>query len=335
MSVYSVKMRTRRSFQAGAGVGRWPLPSGGRPGQRFSRIQSTSFSDARVGLVPRRLGDPRHLVEELALPAAWCRPVSRARGPRWRPPSARPPRCSTSSSSSSARSSSAPAALRSRLNRLSASAAVSLLRLAPPRPSRWPAVDGQRPGERLDRAEQPLLQRDGDQRRRGLARLRLVAQALGPQLRVLVEQARERQLGRVLRQAVDVDLHDLAVREALRDLPQVLLQPPDHHLVEQLRPLHRDAAAEAVRVEQLQQRREAVRVAVVRRRRQEQPMLEARREVAHRPRQHRVDRVLGAAGRRGVVGLVEDQQRAGARSRPASRGAGRRRPRRAAARATG
>ena len=74
----------------------------------------------------------------------------------------------------------------------------------------------------------------------------------------------------------------------------------------------RDAAAEALRVEDLQQRREAVRVAVVRRGRQEQPVLEPRGQVADGAGDLRVDGVALAAGRGRVVGLVEDQQRAAA-----------------------
>ena len=74
----------------------------------------------------------------------------------------------------------------------------------------------------------------------------------------------------------------------------------------------RHAAAEALRVEDLQQGGEAVGVAVVRRGREEQPVLEPRGEVADGPGDLRVDGVFLAAGRGGVVGLVEDQQRAAA-----------------------
>jgi len=71
-----------------------------------------------------------------------------------------------------------------------------------------PLVDGQRPRERLDRAEQPLLQRDGDQRGGGLPGLRLALEALGPEPRVLVEERGQLELRRGRRQAVDVDLDD-------------------------------------------------------------------------------------------------------------------------------
>ena len=71
-----------------------------------------------------------------------------------------------------------------------------------------------------------------------------------------------------------------------------------------------DAAGEALRVEHLEQRREAVGVAVVRRGGQEQAVLETRGQLAHRPRELAGDRVARAAGRRGVVRLVEDEQRA-------------------------
>ena len=74
------------------------------------------------------------------------------------------------------------------------------------------------------------------------------------------------------------------------------------------RTLH--AAREAIRVEQLEERREAVRVAVVRRGREEQPVLEAAGEVAHGARELRLDAVAPAARWRRVVRLVEDEQAA-------------------------
>ena len=92
---------------------------------------------------------------------------------------------------------------------------------------------------------------------------------------VLVEQARELELRRVLGQAVDVDPHDVPLREAALDLADVLLEAADHHVFESLLAAHLDAAGEALGVEDLQQRREAVRVAVVRRGREEEPVLEA------------------------------------------------------------
>ena len=76
--------------------------------------------------------------------------------------------------------------------------------------------------------------------------------------------------------------------------------------------LDRHAAAEPLGVEDFQQGREAVGVAVVRRGGEEQPVLEPRRQVADGAGDLRVDGVLLAAGRGGVVGLVEDQQRAAA-----------------------
>ena len=60
--------------------------------------------------------------------------------------------------------------------------------------------------------------------------------------------------------------------------------------VELLRALDRHTATEALRVEDLEQRREAVGVPVVRRRRQEQPVLEPRRQLANGLRELRVDR---------------------------------------------
>ncbi len=145
----------------------------------------------------------------------------------------------------------------------------------------------------------------------------------------------KQQLGAVRRQAVDRrPRRSRAPGSRPASFAQVVLEPADHHRLELLRALHRHAAAEALRVEDLEQRREAVRVAVVRRGRQEQPVLEARRQVAHGPRELRVDGVARAAGRGRVVRLVEDEQAAAARSRPASRAAATRSPRRAAGGAT-
>ena len=45
--------------------------------------------------------------------------------------------------------------------------------------------------------------------------------------------------------------------------------------------------------------------------RQKQPMLEARRDISNRAGDAGVNRVTSAAGRRGVMSLVENQQRAG------------------------
>ena len=71
-------------------------------------------------------------------------------------------------------------------------------------------------------------------------------------------------------------------------------------------------AAEALRVEDLQQGGEAVGVAVVRRGGEEEPVLEPRGEVADGPRDVGVDGILLAAGGRGVMRLVQDEERAAA-----------------------
>jgi hypothetical protein len=172
-------------------------------------------------------------------------------------------------------------------------------------------VDAQGAGEGLDRAEQPFLKRRHDEHRGRLLRPTGAGEPLLSKSTVFLEQLGQAQVGRVGRQAVDDDLDDVALRKvAGADLAEVALEAAHHDGVEQLRALDRDAAAEAQRVEHLEQRREAVRMAVVRRRRQEQFMLEPGREVAHQPRQVRVDGVLAGRGGGGVVGLVEDQHRA-------------------------
>ena len=165
--------------------------------------------------------------------------------------------------------------------------------------------------ERLDRRQQPLLQADHEQTGRGLRAVGCRREAGLAGTAVLVEQPRQLELRRLRREVVDDKALDPARREAALDLADVLLEPPDHHVVERLAATHLDAAREARRVEQLKQRREAVGVAVVRRGREEQAMLEARAEVAHRAGELRLDAVPAAARRSGVVRLVEDQQAAG------------------------
>ncbi len=117
--------------------------------------------------------------------------------------------------------------------------------------------------------------------------------------------------------------------KAAQDLADVVLEPPDHHVVQHLL-VDRHAAAEPLGIEDFQQGREAIGVAVVRRGGEEQPVLEPRRQVADGAGDLRVDGVLLAAGRGGVVGLVEDQQRAAAELAQPVAQAGRRRSRRSA-----
>ena len=164
-----------------------------------------------------------------------------------------------------------------------------------PVPIDGPPVDRQGARERLDRREQPLLQADDEQ---AGGRLGFAGGAGVPLLAdgaVLVEQARQLQLRRVRRQPVDDDALDAPNRKAALRRADVLLQPPDHHVLERLPAAHLHSAGEPVGIEQLQQCREAVGMAVVRRGREEQPVLEAPREVANRPGELRLDAVAPAA----------------------------------------
>ncbi len=142
----------------------------------------------------------------------------------------------------------------------------------------------------------------------GLLALGLALQAFFSQLTVLVEQDRETQLGGVGRQAAQVDLADDPLGEPSRDGPQVFLEATNHHGVEDFLSPDRDAPAKALGVEDLEQGGEAVRVPVVGSGREEEPVLEPPGQVAHGPGDLRVDGILRAARRGGVVGLVEDQQ---------------------------
>ena len=179
-----------------------------------------------------------------------------------------------------------------------------------PLPLHGAAMHPQSAGKGFDGREQPLLQVHQQQAGRGLLAAAGVTQALFAALPVLIQQPRQFQLRRVLRQAGDVDLHHLAPAKARHPgLAQILLEPPHHDLVQPAL-ARRHASAEPLRVEQFQQGGEAVGVPVVRGGRQKQAMLEARGKIADGAGNFRVNRVAGAAGRGGVVGFVEDQQRA-------------------------
>ena len=128
-----------------------------------------------------------------------------------------------------------------------------------------------------------------------------------PDLTVFVEQLRELQFGDVGRQTGDVHLHRFASWEAAHQFAQILLQPPDHHTVE-VALENLDAAGEPLRIQQLKQRAEAAGMAVVRGGGQEEAMLEPRGQIPNGAGDPGINGVLGAAGRRGVVGFVEDQQ---------------------------
>ena len=189
-----------------------------------------------------------------------------------------------------------------------------LLRLLPMALDRL-AMHPEAARERLDGRQQPLLQPDDEQAGRSP---RLAGRARMPLLTgraVLVEQTRQLELGRIFRKAGDLHPLDVPLRKPALDLAEILLQSADHHVLEDALAAHRDAAREAVRIEQFQQRGETVRVAVVRRRGQEQPVLETLRQIADCAGELRLDAVAPAGGRRGMVRLVENQQTAG-RHRP-------------------
>ncbi len=98
-------------------------------------------------------------------------------------------------------------------------------------------------------------------------------------LPVFVQKTSQPQLGGVGREAVDIELQDAAHAEtAERRLAEVVLEPADHDVV-QVNLGGRNAAAETLGVEDLQQGGETVGMAVVRRRREEQAVLEARGKV--------------------------------------------------------
>ena len=117
-------------------------------------------------------------------------------------------------------------------------------------PFHRPAMDIQSTGKGFDGGKQPLLERDQHQHRRCPLGLGGVLQSFLPGLPVLLEQVREDQFWGVLGQPLDVNADDLPLRELLADLPEVVLEPPDHHRV----PggvMYGDPTAELLRIEHL------------------------------------------------------------------------------------
>jgi len=183
-------------------------------------------------------------------------------------------------------------------------------------------------GERLGAGEQPLLH--VDERQPPLPRRRRAQ--LGVALEPLPQHELDRLppaqvardglallpgLGVVARlcevpgsaKAGESELHEDAARKLLdAELTQVALEPAHHDRLEVFLALDRDAAREPDRIEDLQQRAEAVRVPIVRRGAEEEAVVEAPREAANGIRDFGVGRVLARGGRRGDVGLVEDEQ---------------------------
>jgi hypothetical protein len=131
------------------------------------------------------------------------------------------------------------------------------------------------------------------------------------QIGILSEQLGEAQFGSVGGQAANWDLYDLALGEVGADLAKVALEAAHHHGVARLGS-HLHAATKTLRVEDFEQRGKTVGMAVVGCRREEKTMFKPIGDVAHHPRKTRVDAVAGAAGGRRVMGLVEDEHRAGA-----------------------
>ena len=172
------------------------------------------------------------------------------------------------------------------------------------------AMARQRNGERLDRRQELLLQPDHQQSGRGSGARRDVSEPGLPDAAILVEQPRQHEFRRYVRQAVDHDRAHLPLRKPALQFTDVLLDAADHDVFQSVFAAYRHATSEAVRVEQLQQGGEAVGVAVVRGGGQKQAVLEAPAQVADGAGELGLDAVAAAARRRRVVGLVQDQQTA-------------------------
>ena len=150
-----------------------------------------------------------------------------------------------------------------------------------------------------------MLKARDQQTGRGLLAFGLPGKALFAQRAVFVQQGRKAKFGGIGRQTGDVELDDVAFREAALDLADVVLEAANHHIVEHLF-LGLDTAAESLGIEDFQQGRETVGMAVVRRGREEQAVLKPIRQLANGAGDLRVDGVFLAAGRGRVVGFVQD-----------------------------
>jgi len=98
-------------------------------------------------------------------------------------------------------------------------------------------------------------------------------------LAVFVEEFGKLQFGSVRRESGDVHLHGLAFGKTAHEFAQILLEPAHHDIVQSALE-HLDAACEALRIEQFQQRAETVGMAVVRCCGKKKTMFEARGEFA-------------------------------------------------------
>lgn len=113
---------------------------------------------------------------------------------------------------------------------------------------------------------------------------------------VFVEQLGKAQLGGIIREPAQVYLDDMAFGEPAIDEANVIFQAAHHDAVT-IAFQHPDAAGEALRVQNFQQRAETVGVSVVRGGGEKQAVLEACGQVADRLGDSGIDGVLGAAAR--------------------------------------
>ena len=110
-----------------------------------------------------------------------------------------------------------------------------------------------------------------------------------------------------LKELGDVVLFDLPKREATSNLTEITLQTTHHHIREHLLAPYRHAAAEALRIEHLEERRKAVGMAVVRRSGKEEPVLKLLGQLSHHLGEMGIDGVAAAAGWRGIVRFIENE----------------------------
>ena len=172
------------------------------------------------------------------------------------------------------------------------------------------AVDEERPIKGFGAGEEPRLEADDHEHRLGCLPAGGFLREPGfAEVAVFGEEPGELELGGVGSEAVDVELLHDPLRKPAHAGADIFLETADHHRIEVFN-AHLHAAGEPLRVEDLQKRGKAVGVAVVGRGREEEPVLEPRGKVADGPRDPAVDGVAVVGGRGGVVGFVEDEERA-------------------------
>lgn len=162
----------------------------------------------------------------------------------------------------------------------------------------------------FNRGKETFLQIDEDQALGGTMFRGQTFEALFTSFPIFVEQPGQLQFGSIGRQVFHGDLKDAANGKTAGDFAQVRLEAADHDFVAEFW-FDGRTADEPLRIEDFEQGGEAVGQTIVRGGGEKQTVLETFGQVAHGAGELRIDGILGAGGRGGMMGFVEDEQRAG------------------------